>query len=123
MDFEPVKAKIAVLEAGGTAEQAELAAMSVISAKDEVALQQLQAEQPDAYNELAQTAALFPAAMEESELGDSGGMGVKRIGGMVERFSVGKKYSQKTASEKGSIQFWIKGSQELLVIIVTNRAC
>ena len=70
VDFEPVKAKIAVLEAGGTAEQAELAAMSVISAKDEVALQQLQAEQPDAYNELAQTAALFPAAMVDSELGE-----------------------------------------------------
>ncbi|MCG7988394.1 MAG: restriction endonuclease subunit S [Candidatus Thiodiazotropha lotti] len=70
VDFEPVKAKIAVLEAGGTAEQAELAAMSAISAKDEAALQQLQAEQPDAYAELAQTAALFPSAMEESELGE-----------------------------------------------------
>ena len=120
VDFEPVKAKMAVLKAGGTAEQAELAAMSVISAaghgspnaasagragaaKDETALKQLQAEQPDAdahdcmdaggratqgavaegsanvaggrmqgatYTELAQTAALFPAAMVDSELGD-----------------------------------------------------
>jgi type I restriction enzyme S subunit len=70
VDFEPVKAKIAVLEAGGTKEQAELAAMSVISAKDEAALKQLQADQPDAYAELAQTAALFPSAMEESELGE-----------------------------------------------------
>lgn len=70
VDFEPVKAKMAVLEAGGTAEQAELAAMSVISAKDEAALKQLQAEQPDAYAELAQTAALFPSAMEASELGE-----------------------------------------------------
>ncbi|GAW87575.1 type I restriction enzyme, S subunit [Bathymodiolus platifrons methanotrophic gill symbiont] len=70
VDFEPVKAKISVLEAGGTAEQAELTAMSVISAKDEVALKQLQAEQPKAYAELAQTAALFPSAMGESELGD-----------------------------------------------------
>ena len=70
VDFEPVKAKMAVLEAGGTAEQAELAAMSVISAKDEAALKQLQAEQPDVYAELAQTAALFPSAMEESELGE-----------------------------------------------------
>ena len=70
VDFEPVKAKMAVLEAGGTAEQAELAAMSAISAKDEAALKQLQAEQPDAYTELAQTAALFPSAMEESELGE-----------------------------------------------------
>ncbi|MES9913524.1 MAG: restriction endonuclease subunit S [Candidatus Sedimenticola sp. 4PFRAG1] len=70
VDFEPVKAKMAVLEAGGTAEQAELAAMSAISAKDEAALKQLQAEQPDAYAELEQTAALFPSAMEESELGE-----------------------------------------------------
>jgi len=69
VDFDPVKAKIAVLEAGGTAEQAELAAMSAISAQDESALKQLQAEQPEAYAELAQTAALFPAVMEESELG------------------------------------------------------
>ena len=69
VDFEPVKAKMAVLEAGGTAEQAELAAMSAISAKDETALKQLQAEQPDAYTELAQTAALFPSAMVDSELG------------------------------------------------------
>ena len=33
VDFDPVKAKIAVLEAGGTAEAAELAAMSIIAAK------------------------------------------------------------------------------------------
>ncbi len=70
VDFEPVKAKMAVLEAGGTAEQAELAAMSVISAKDETALKQLQADQPEAYAELTQTAALFPSAMIDSELGE-----------------------------------------------------
>ena len=70
VDFEPVKAKMVVLDTGGTAEQAELAAMSVISAKDETALKQLQAEQPKAYAELAQTAALFPSTMEESELGE-----------------------------------------------------
>ena len=70
VDFEPVRTKIAVLEAGGTAEQAELAAMSAISAKDEATLKQLQADQPEAYAELEQTAALFPAAMEESEHGE-----------------------------------------------------
>ena len=61
---------MAVLEAGGTAEQAELAAMSAISAKDEAALKQLQAEQPDAYAELAKTTALFPSVMVDSELGE-----------------------------------------------------
>jgi len=60
----------AARQAGGTAEQAELAAMSVISAKDEAALKQLQAEQPGAYAELAQTAALFPSALVDSELGE-----------------------------------------------------
>jgi type I restriction enzyme, S subunit len=70
VDFEPVKAKMAVLEAGGTAEQAELAAMSVISATDETALKQQQADQPEAYTELEQTAALFPSAMEDSQLGE-----------------------------------------------------
>lgn len=70
VDFDPVKAKISMLEAGGTTEQAELAAMSAISAKDEATLKQLQAEQPAAYAELAQTAALFPSAMVDSELGD-----------------------------------------------------
>lgn len=69
VDFDPVRAKIAVLEAGGTAEQAELAAMSAISAKDEAALKKLQAEQPEAYAELAKTAALFPSKMVDSELG------------------------------------------------------
>ncbi|WP_431688117.1 restriction endonuclease subunit S [Hahella sp. NBU794] len=70
VDFDPVKAKIAVLQGGGTAEQAEFAAMSAISAKDETALKQLQAEQPEAYAELAQTAALFPSKMVDSELGE-----------------------------------------------------
>ncbi len=90
VDFEPVKAKMAVLEAGGTAEQAELAAMSVISAKDEAALKQLQAEQPDAYAELAQTAALFPSAMEESELGEiPEGWGISKLKSLSEKISKG----------------------------------
>ena len=70
VDFEPVKAKMGVLEAGGTAEQAELAAMSVISGKDETALKQLQTNQSEDYAELAQTAVLFPSAREDSELGE-----------------------------------------------------
>jgi len=70
VDFEPVKAKMAALEAGGTAEEAERAAMCAISGKDEAALAQLQTEQPDAYAELTQTAALFPSAAQDSELGE-----------------------------------------------------
>jgi type I restriction enzyme S subunit len=70
VDFEPVKAKIAASEAGGTAEEAERAAIGAISGKDEAALTQLQTEQPDVYAELAQTAALFPSSMQDSELGE-----------------------------------------------------
>lgn len=70
VDFEPVKAKIAALDAGGTEEDALLAAMQVISGKDADQLTQMQAEQPERYAELRATAKLFPSAMQDSELGD-----------------------------------------------------
>ncbi|EOW9101689.1 restriction endonuclease subunit S [Vibrio cholerae] len=70
VDFDPVKAKIEALAAGGSADDAELAAMSVISAKTVDELNSLKASNPEAFNKLAQTAALFPAAMQDSELGE-----------------------------------------------------
>ena len=86
VDFEPVKAKIAALEAGGSEEDALLAAMQVIagnarecaSAAEGRApgtatggkLARLQAEQPERYAELRATAKLFPSAMQDSELGE-----------------------------------------------------
>ncbi|WP_423807339.1 restriction endonuclease subunit S [Photobacterium damselae] len=70
VDFDPVKAKIEALAAGGSAEDAELAAMSIISAKTLDELNGLKASNPEAFNKLAQTAALFPAAMQDSELGE-----------------------------------------------------
>jgi type I restriction enzyme S subunit len=70
VDFDPVKAKIAALEAGGTQDAVELAAMSVISGKNEAQLAQLKIQDADAYQKLAQTAALFPAAIQESEHGE-----------------------------------------------------
>lgn len=70
VDFEPVKAKIAALEAGGSEEDALLAAMQAISGKGEAELTRLQAEQPEQYAELRATAELFPAAMQDSELGE-----------------------------------------------------
>jgi len=69
VDFDPVKAKMAVLEAGGAQEEAERAAMGAISGKDEAALAAFKKENPEGYAELAETAALFPAGMVESELG------------------------------------------------------
>ncbi|QXT42677.1 restriction endonuclease subunit S [Serratia fonticola] len=70
VDFEPVKAKIAALDAGGTLEDATLAAMTAISSKDATALVVFSHEQPEQYAELKATAELFPAAMQESELGE-----------------------------------------------------
>ena len=69
VDFEPVKAKLAVLDKGGTAEEAERAAMCTISGKDEFALSKLEKEQPEAFSNLAQTASQFPSTMQNSELG------------------------------------------------------
>ncbi|MCK8126302.1 restriction endonuclease subunit S [Pseudoalteromonas sp. 2CM39R] len=70
VDFDPVKAKMETLAAGGSADDAELAAMSVISAKTLDELNGLKVSNPEAFNKLAQTAALFPAAMQDSELGE-----------------------------------------------------
>jgi type I restriction enzyme S subunit len=70
VDFDPVKAKIAVLESGGSAAEAELAAMSIISSKSLAELAKFKQNNTEAYKKLAQTAALFPSAMQESELGD-----------------------------------------------------
>ena len=70
VDFEPVKAKIAALEAGGSEEDARLAAMQAIAGKTEAQLTRLQSEHPDHYAELRATADLFPSVMQESELGE-----------------------------------------------------
>lgn len=63
IDFDPVKAKMAAIEQG---QDPLRAAMSAISGKTDVELDQMSREDR---NQLATTAALFPEAMEESELG------------------------------------------------------
>lgn len=84
VDFEPVKAKIAALEAGGSEEDALLAAMQAISGKDKTELTRLQAEQPEQYADLRATAELFPSAMQDSELGAiPEGWSVSQIGDEV----------------------------------------
>lgn len=70
VDFDPVKAKIETLATGGSADDAELAAMRVISAKSIDELNSLKVRNTEAFNKLAQTAALFPAAMQDSEFGE-----------------------------------------------------
>lgn len=70
IDFEPVKAKQQTLAVGGSAAEAERAAMRAISGKDDAALDALQLNDSAAYQQLQQTAALFPAALQDSELGE-----------------------------------------------------
>lgn len=70
IDFEPVKAKIMTLEAGGSQEEATLAAMTAISGKNADSLAIFEQEHPEKYAELRGTAELFPSAMQESELGE-----------------------------------------------------
>lgn len=95
VDFEPVKAKIAALEAGGNEDDALLAAMQAIAgsalfatdAADTDAptqLARLQTEHPEQYATLRATAELFPSAMQESELGEiPEGWFVSQIGNEV----------------------------------------
>ena len=81
VDFEPVKAKMAALAAGGSEDDALLAAMQAIAgnalftsnaadADAATQLSRLQTEHPEQYATLRATAELFPSAMQESDLGE-----------------------------------------------------
>jgi len=70
VDFDPVKAKLTVLENGGTQAEAELAAMEAISGKSAQELEVMQTQYPEQYQQLQHSASLFPSAMQDSELGE-----------------------------------------------------
>ncbi|EMJ5422672.1 TPA: restriction endonuclease subunit S [Klebsiella aerogenes] len=70
VDYEPVKAKLDVLNSGGTEEEALCAAMAVISGKDTTELVFFNNEHPTEYSELKMIADSFPSAMTESEFGN-----------------------------------------------------
>ena len=70
VDFDPVKAKIAALEAGEDAEGVTRAAMRAISGKTDDELDKMEGGQLEDYAKLKTTAELFPAAMQDSELGE-----------------------------------------------------
>ncbi|MBD3586006.1 hypothetical protein HHX48_09680 [Salinimonas sp. HHU 13199] len=90
VDFEPVKAKIAALAAGGSDEDALLAAMQAISGKDAGQLAIMQADQPEQYAELRANAALFPSAMQESELGEiPSGWSIEKTESLSEKIGMG----------------------------------
>ncbi|MDG1287854.1 MAG: restriction endonuclease subunit S [Rickettsiales bacterium] len=70
VDFEPTRAKITALKAGGTEQDATLAAMTTISGKSPAELATLKTTNPEAYANLQTTATLFPSRLVESELGE-----------------------------------------------------
>jgi len=107
VDFDPVKAKMETLAAGGNADDAELAAMSVISAKNLDELNNLKASNPEAFNKLAQTAALFPAVMQDSELGEiPEGWEVSEIGSEVTVVGGGTPSTKNTDFWEGGTIHW-----------------
>ena len=95
VDFEPTRAKIAALEAGGSEQDAELAAMTAISGKDKAALERMRSTSPEAYAELKSTANLFPASMQDSELGE-----IPQGWDVVNTFDFGEVVCGKTPSKK-----------------------
>jgi len=131
VDFEPVKAKIAALEAGGSEEDVLLAAMQTISgdaqgcanaaggrmpgaAKGDK-LTRLQTEQPEQYAELRATAELFPSAMQDSELGEiPEGWGVKPVGEILNRLKPKRRFTKKQVAPAGSVPVFEQGTDILL---------
>jgi type I restriction enzyme S subunit len=71
VDMEPVKAKVAVLRNGGNTAEAERAAMAVIAGNSRAISDLWSGQWRLIPVELVHTAALFPAAMEPGELGQS----------------------------------------------------
>ncbi|WP_414161850.1 restriction endonuclease subunit S [Serratia sp. BNK-10] len=101
VDFEPVKAKIAALEAGGSQEDATLAAMTAISGKDADALVVFEREHPEQYAELKATADLFPSAMQDSELGEiPEGWSIGKLGDIIE-------FNPKRVLKKGNVASYL----------------
>ena len=108
VDFEPVKAKMAALEAGGSQEDATRAAMTAISGKEVDALAFFEREHPEQYAELKATAELFPSAMQESEQGEiPAGWDIKNIKSLCHALSKGTTPAKKDLDpeENQSVNF------------------
>ncbi|ALX92493.1 hypothetical protein AV650_02475 [Serratia fonticola] len=101
VDFEPVKAKMAVMTTGGSQEDATLAAMIAISGKEADALAVFAREHPEQYAELKATAELFPSAMQDNELGDiPEGWNIGKFGDIIE-------FNPKRVLKKGSVASYL----------------
>lgn len=93
VDYEPTRAKAAVLAAGGSRAEAETAAMTAISGKSAAELAALAQNHPARYQQLAALAAAFPAALTPTEnFGEiPAGWEVKKVGDIA-KVVKGKSY-------------------------------
>lgn len=116
VDFEPTRAKAAVLAAGGSAAEAQTAAMAALSGQTPAALAALAQQNPARHQQLATLAAAFPSALVTIDgYGEvPAGWEVKLIGDVVQKIPVGKKYSQKTVVGKGKIPVLDQGKSGLI---------
>ena len=92
VDYEPTRAKAAVLAAGGNKEEAETAAMTAISGKNAAELAALAQNNPARYQQLATLAQAFPAALVPTDnFGEiPEGWEVKKVG-EIAKITKGKK--------------------------------
>ena len=137
VDFDPVRAKLAAREAfiqqhpevteeairaaAGTegdtlahagAKACELAAICTISGKTEEQLNELSA---DTLQQLKSTAALFPDALGDSDLGDiPNGWEVKKVDSLLKRLTPKKRYTKKQVAPHGAIPVFEQGADILL---------
>lgn len=115
IDFAPVHAKAEVLAAGGSAEDAELAAMASLSGKTPDAITALAQSNPDAYQTLRQTAVAFPSSFTDSELGlVPEGWEVKQVGDIVERLSNKRKLTKKDILDFGNVPIFEQGRNTVI---------
>ena len=86
--------------------------MSAISGSPDAELDTLP---PEAFNQLATTAALFPDEMEESELGDiPRGWSVSKVETLLSRLSAKARYTKEQVSAYGQIPVFEQGASILL---------
>jgi len=126
VDFDPVKAKIAAIEAGEDAEGVTRAAMRAISGKTDDELDKMEGGQPEDYAQLKTTAELFPAAMQDSELGEvPEEWGISTIGEEVDVVGGGTPSTKNTEFWEGGKIHWTtpKDLSNLSdkVLLTTNR--
>lgn len=112
VDFEPVKVKIAAIEAGEDAEGVTCAAMRAISGKTDDDLDQMRARQPENYAQLKTTAELFPAAMQDAELGEMPeGWGFSKIGSELKTVLGGTPSTTNKSYWKNGMIAWINSGK------------